>query len=152
MFLQAGAYYTNNQFIEADSLYNLVIASSVDKINMSMPVEANPFYYKAAICFQLGKDDSTLYYFSKVVPFATDSTDILMMRAQAYNNLGKADSSIIVCNKILSLQKDSAVALFIRGDNYFKMGKYDQACKDLNYAKSNGISTSDLDEQLRKCK
>ncbi len=151
IYKQAGNNYTNGNYLAADSLYGIVISSSSHNLTSSMPNEMNPYYYKAAIAFELMRHDSAIYYFNKLNSINVDSS-ILMMRAESYRMLNKLDSCLLLCNKSLDLGYDSSITLLIRGSCYFELGKFDKACKDLQYAKLHGIESSELTKQLTKCK
>ncbi|MBA4196468.1 MAG: hypothetical protein C0459_02835 [Chitinophaga sp.] len=144
--------YQTQQFQKSDSILTLVINKSKDKFSASMPVEFNPYFYRASNNIELNKYQEALDDLKKVVSDTTTNTDILVVKTEAFKMLKQYDSAIIICNKLLTLKIDSSIVLSQRGICYYQKKELEKACADFTLCKK--LSSKDysfLNKFMKDC-
>lgn len=152
IFLEALDHYKNEDYIKADSLFTVVINNSKDKLNVSMPIDINPYYFRGHLGIELSKYERTISDLDKVVSDTTTNTDVLLVRSEAFKMLRQYDTAISICNKLLLLNVDSSIILSQRGVCYYHKKELARACNDLFYSKHHGGDTTYLNNFLNDCK
>jgi len=143
--------YLNGNYKLADSLLTIVIKNSSDKISITMPEEANPYFYRGTNNIELGRYSQALTDMEHVASDTTTNSHVLLVRCEALQMLKKYDSCIVICNRLISLKCDSVI-LISRGVCYFFKGQMDKACSDLMYCERRGLDTAYLKPFIKDCK
>jgi tetratricopeptide (TPR) repeat protein len=144
------------KYVLADSLLTIVISRSKNKLPITMPREANPYYYRGNNDIQIGKYEQALSDMDHVATDTTTQVEVILVRCEALKELKKYDACIALCNKLILLKYDSVASLSERGVCYYYKGELDKACGDLNYCKRNSNSNPEfiayLNQFLKNCK
>ena len=150
-FQQGMTAYQNAVYQLADSLFTIVISISKDKLDMNMPMETNPYYYRGHSRVEIEKYEQAISDFENCASDTTTNTDILLARTEAFKMLSQYDTAIVLCNRLLDLRYDSLIVLSQRGLCYYQKKDMQNACADLTKVKELSNDTF-LDKFLKDCK
>lgn len=154
--LQNGMHaYSAKQYLLADSLLTVVISKCRNNLPITMPREANPYFYRGNNDIEIGKYEQALTDMDHVAADTTTEPEVILVRCEALKALKKYDACIELCNRLIILRYDSIASLSERGECYFYKGEFDKACADLLYCKKHSGANSEfiafLDRLLKNC-
>ena len=87
---------------------------------------------RAKTLFELGRIETAIADYTKVIDFDPTYADAYVNRGAAYAKLGQRELALADLNRALTLQPKNAGAFFTRGILYLEMKKYDLALPDFN--------------------
>lgn len=121
-------------------IMTIVIAKSKEKLNNSMPLSINPYYYRANANSYLGNYIVCISDCDMVLTDTLRNEELRLWKANSLRQIGQTDKAMNECKRVLGFCKNKPGVYLEMAFIYAGYKKYDSACFNLKTAQRLGYS------------